>query len=115
MKPIGTFGKGAQQESSMELNIGSNIFRNTNGVLALQGREQNVLEMRPDQTQLLLTMDLYDKEGSQIAHLRRNSWAFNDKDRFQLSTSPVALSLFRDPVWLKLTDKETGDVVLEVN
>jgi hypothetical protein len=99
----------------MELNIGSNIFRNTNGVLALQGREQIVLEMRPDQTQLLLTMDLYDKEGSQIAHLRRNSWAFNDKDRFQLSTSPVALSLFRDPVWLRLTDKETGDVVLEVN
>lgn len=99
----------------MELNIGSNIFRNTNGVLALQGREQIVLEMRLDQTQLLLTMDLYDKEGSQIAHLRRNSWAFNDKDRFQLSTSPVALALFRDPIWLKLTDKETGDVVLEVN
>ncbi|MGH7207396.1 MAG: hypothetical protein ACREI2_14450 [Nitrospiraceae bacterium] len=98
----------------MELNIGSNIFRNTNGVLALQGKEQIVLEMNPDQTQLLLTMDLYDTEGSHIAHLRRNSWAFNDKTRFQLSTSPVALSLFTDPVWLKLTDKETGDVVLEV-
>ncbi|MCI0559582.1 MAG: hypothetical protein MN733_13895 [Nitrososphaera sp.] len=98
----------------MELNIGSNIFRNTNGVLALQGKEQIVLEMNPDQTQLLLTMDLYDTEGSHIAHLRRNSWAFNDKTRFQLSTSPVAASLFTDPVWLKLTNKETGDVVLEL-
>ena len=99
----------------MELNIGSNIFRNTNGVLALQGKEQIVLEMKPDHTQLLLTMDLYDAEGSHLAHLRRNSWAFNEKNRFQLSTSPVALSLFTDPVWLRLTDKETGEMVLEVS
>ncbi len=99
----------------MELNLGSNIFRNTNGVLALQGKEQIVLEMKPDHTQLLLTMDLYDAEGNHLAHLRRNTWAFNDKNRFQLSTSPVALSLFTDPVWLKLTDKETGDVLLEVS
>src|SRR5213594_3674789 len=99
----------------MELNVGSNIFRNANGVLALQGKEQIVLEMKPDHTQLLLTMDLYDAEGNHLAHLRRNSWAFNDKNRFQLSTSPIALSLFKDPVWLKLTDKETGDVLLEVS
>jgi len=99
----------------MELNVGSNIFRNANGVLTLHGKEQIVLEMKPDHTQLLLTMDLYDTEGSHIAHLRRNFWAFNDKNRFQLSTSPVALSLFSDPVWLKLTDKETGDVLLEVS
>jgi hypothetical protein len=99
----------------MELTIGSNIFRNTNGVLALQGKEQIVLEMKSDQTQLLLTMDLYDAEGSHIAHLRRNFWAFNDKNRFQLSTSPVSLSLFTDPAWLRLTDKETDDVVLEVS
>lgn len=99
----------------MELNVGSNIFRNANGVLTLHGKEQIVLEMKADHTQLLLTMDLYDTEGSHIAHLRRNSWAFNDKNRFQLSTSPVALSLFSDPVWLKLTDTETGDVLLEVS
>jgi len=99
----------------MELNVGSNIFRNTNGVLALQGKEQIVLEMKLDHTQLLLTMDIYDAEGNHLAHLRRNTWAFNDKNRFQLSTSPVALSLFTDPVWLKLTDKETGDVLLEVS
>ena len=99
----------------MELNVGSNIFRNTNGVLTLQGKEQIVLEMKPDHTHLLLTMDLYNGEGSHIAHLRRNSWAFNEKDRFQLIASPAALSLFSDPVWLRVTDKETGEVVLEVS
>ncbi len=99
----------------MELEIGSNTFRNTNGVLTLQGKEQLVLELRPDSNLLLLTMDLYDKDGDHIAHLRRNRWAFNIEDRFTLFSQLPSPSLFLDPPSLKLLDQNTDEVVLEAN
>lgn len=97
----------------IELALGSNTFRKTNGVLTLQGKEQLVLEYRPEANLLFLTMDLYDAEGRHIAHLRRNAWAFNAGDRFAFTASPDSPSMFTDPPSLRLVDGETGTVVLE--
>ena len=60
-------------EQGLELHVGSNVFRNTNGVVKLQGKEQLVLETHPDHMALLLTMDLYDEQGIRIGHIRRLS------------------------------------------
>ena len=97
----------------LEIRLGSNIFRNTNGVLRVQGKEQLVLELSPDHDRILLTIDLYDGSGNHIAHLRRNRWAFNDGARFILSTSESPPTLFPNLPWLKVTDQETGETVLE--
>jgi len=99
----------------MELTLGSNSIRNTNGVLKVQGKEQIVLELRAGDNQLLVTMDLYDSGGNHVAHLRRNVWAFNHHNRFEISTSPASLPLFTTPTWLKLTDNETGEIVFEAS
>ena len=88
----------------MELNIGSNLIRNTSGVLRVQGKEQAFLEIGDD-GQLLLTMDVYDSNRNHVAKLRRNAWAFNNKERFEVTTSPKSLQLI---------DKESGAVVVEV-
>jgi hypothetical protein len=98
----------------MELNIGSNVFRNANGVLKLEGKEQVVIEVRGESPQLFVTADLYDAKGDHVAHLRRNLWAFNFKTRFELETS-AALSLFTYPTWLKIFDKETSETILDIN
>jgi len=98
----------------MELNIGTNIFRNTNGIVKLHGKEQVFLEVQAEPPSLVMTIDLYDANGSHIAHLRRNKWAFNQKNRFDLQTS-TTLALFTYPAWLRIMDKETGDTVLDVN
>lgn len=90
----------------MELNIGSNIIRNTSGVLNVSGKEQIFLEIGKENRQLLLTMDIYDANGQHIAKLRRNAWAFNNNDRFSITT---------DPSSLKLIENETNDVVVEAN
>ncbi|OGW75298.1 MAG: hypothetical protein A3J72_01890 [Nitrospirae bacterium RIFCSPHIGHO2_02_FULL_40_19] len=90
----------------MELNIGSNIIRNTSGVLSVEEKEQISLEIGERDDQLLLTMDIYDSKGNHIAKLRRNAWVFNDKDRFEVTTIPASL---------KLIDKESGDIVVEAN
>ena len=87
-----------------ELNIGSNIIVNSSGVLAVQGKDQIHLEWGDGSGQLLLTMDVYDAKGKHVAKLRRNAWAFNDKDRFGITTNPASLTL---------ADKQTGAVVVE--
>lgn len=89
----------------MELDIGSNIMRNTSGVLNVQGKKQIFLEIGDD-GQLLLAMDIYDSGKEHIAKLRRNAWVFNNKERFEITTTPASL---------KLIDKETGDTVVEAN
>lgn len=99
----------------MDLAIGSNSFRNTNGVLAIHGKEQIVLEIAPESDQILLTMDLYDASGRQVAHLRRNEWKFNLDDRFAFSVAAASPSLYGGAPWLKLDDKETGETVLEAS
>ena len=89
----------------MELDIGSNIIRNTSGVLNVQGKEQIFLELGDD-GQLLLTMDIYDSGKAHIAKLRRNSWVFNNREKFEITTTPASL---------KLINGESGDTVVEAN
>ncbi len=88
----------------MEINIGSNIIRNTNGVLNVEGKDQISLEVRED-GQLLVTMDIYDDAGKHPARLLRNAWTFNKGDRFSVTTNPSDLSL---------TDSSTGEIVVRV-
>ena len=99
----------------MDLAIGSNSFRNANGVLAIHGKEQIFFEIVSENDQLLLTMDLYSAAGRQIAHLRRNEWKFNMDDRFVFSATASSPSLYGGAPWLKLDDKESGDTVLEAS
>jgi len=89
----------------MELTIGSQVVRNTSGVLMVQGKEQICLELGPERDQLLLTMNLYITGGNHVARLRRNAWTFNDHDRFALTIALGALTL---------VDTTTHDLVLEV-
>jgi hypothetical protein len=106
-------GEPERQRHRLEIRLGSNIFHNTNGVLRVQGKEQLVLELTPDHDRILLTIDLYDGSGNHVAHLRRNRWAFNDGNRFSLSTSDSPPTLFPNLPWLKVTDQDSGDTVLE--
>ena len=72
---------GVLSKPGLELRIGSNIFRSTNGVVTIHGKEQLVIEAKPEQGLLLATLDLYDERGTRIAHLRRNVLTLNDRGR----------------------------------
>ena len=96
----------------MELNLGSNNLRNTNGVLKLQGKEQLVVEYRSPQ--IVLTMDFYDGAGAHLAHLRRNRWAFNTREQFVLQTSSPTVSSLNESPWLKILERASGSVALEI-
>lgn len=101
------------QIPGMELHIGSNIFRNTNGVVKVHGKEQIVIESRPEQGLLLVTLDLYSDAGVHIAHLRRNVLVLNRGERYAVTVHRTDLSAPSDPPWVQVSDRTTGDIAIE--
>ena len=89
----------------MKLNFGSNIISNMNGVLTVEGGNQIFLEIGDD-GQPFLTMNIYNTKGKHIAKISRNTWVFNDEERFKTTITPASL---------KLIDKTSSDCVVEFN
>jgi hypothetical protein len=101
-------------EVGLELHVGSNIFRTTNGVIKFQGKEQIVLEVQPDPPALLLTMDFYDEQGQRLGHLRRNRLSAVGSSRFAVcATAPLDPTL-DDPLTITVSERATGSTVIEV-
>jgi hypothetical protein len=98
---------------SLELLIGSNIFRNTNGVLKIHGKEQLVLESKPELGLLLVTADLYGESGTHLAHVRRNVLALNQAEQFAIDVHRAQIDSPTDAPWIRLSDQRSGETVLE--
>ncbi len=101
------------QKLGLELLIGSNMFRNTNGVVKVHGREQLVLEPKPEEGLLLLTIDLYDDSGNRIAHVRRNMFALNQAAQFTIDVHRAHIDSRTDVPWIRLSNQQSGEIVLE--
>jgi hypothetical protein len=100
-------------EQGLELHVGSNVFRSTNGVVKLQGKEQLVLETQPQPLALLLTMDLYDEQGTRIGHIRRNALSAHTAGRFIINIKPSDEATPDDPPSVTVADRTTGHAVFE--
>lgn len=101
-------------EVGLELHVGSNIFRTTNGVIKLQGKEQIVLEVQSDPPALLLTMDFYDEQGQRIGHLRRNQLSAVGASRFAVCVTTPSDPTLNDPLTVTVSECTTGNTVIEV-
>ena len=99
--------------AGIELLIGSNIFRNTNGVVKIHGKEQLVLESKCEQGLLLLTIDLYRDDGFHIGHLRRNVLALNHEGRFTVDMHRAAADIAGDIPSVRLLDEPGQQVIFE--
>ncbi len=100
-------------EQGLELHVGSNVFRNTNGVVKLQGKEQLVLETQHQPLALLLTMDLYDEQGTRVGHIRRNALSAHSAGRFTINVKASDEATPDDPPSVTVADRTTGHTVFE--
>lgn len=100
-------------EQGLELHVGSNVFRNTNGVVKLQGKEQLVLETQPDPLALLLTMDLYDEHGTRVGHIRRNKLSAHSAGRFSINLNAGTETTPDPSPSVTVIDRTTGHTVFE--
>ena len=107
--------KATPRSLTLELLIGSNIFRNTNGVVTIQGKEQLVIEFQPEQGLLLMTMDLYNEKGLRIAHLRRNVFRLNLSEQFAVETHQPQHHGQGDYLWVRVTDRRSGMPLIETH
>ncbi|UCE63883.1 MAG: hypothetical protein JSU59_01620 [Nitrospirota bacterium] len=89
----------------MDINIGLNTLRNTNGVFTAHGQELIRLEVGESDGQLLLTMAMYMPTGSEVAKLERNAWVSNEGDRFEITVEPHSV---------KVMDKTLKNVVIQL-
>lgn len=112
----GSFGHavvgGPRTRPGLELCIGSNIFRNTNGVVKIHGKEQLVIETNCEHGLFLITLDLYDAHGARIAHLRRNALTLNEGKRFAVEVHLKPSLSSADGPSVRLTDLQSGGIVL---
>ncbi len=77
----------------MDIEIGSNHLRNTNGTFVVQDQDLITVERHADNGGLLLSIDLYNPAGTRIARLERNQWTSNEHDRFEIRASPESVTL----------------------
>jgi hypothetical protein len=89
----------------MELNIGSNIFQNTNGILNISGKNQIFLEIGEEDQRLLVSMDVYDSGGRHVAKLKQNAWVFNNNNLYRVTVQPLSL---------RLINVDTEETVVEI-
>lgn len=111
--PVGrAVADGPFPRPALELSIGSNTFRNTNGVVKIHGKEQLVIETNREQGLFLITLDLYDEYGTRIAHLRRNALTLNRGTRFAVEVHLGQSLSSTDGPSVRLTDLQSGGIVL---
>jgi hypothetical protein len=104
----------AKPEEGLELHVGSNVFRTTNGVIKLQGKEQIVLEVQAQPPALFVTMDFYDEQAQRIGHLRRNQLSAAGSNRFVVSATTAPHATIEDHLTVTVSDRATGTTVIEV-
>ncbi|CUS37306.1 hypothetical protein [Candidatus Nitrospira nitrificans] len=104
---------GVLPRPGLELRIGSNVFRRTNGVVTIHGKEQLVIEAKSEQRLLLVTLDLYNEHGTRIAHLRRNVLTLNEGERFAVDVRLGQSLSPADMPSVRLRDLQSGHLVFE--
>lgn len=100
----------------MDLQIGSNLYRNTDGTVEVEGVPQLTVALRKPEGPLLVNFVLFDEVGRVIAKVVDSSLAFNVSRIHELTKTPNSLVLKNTEsgkVVLHLEVKQPGLVVLK--
>jgi len=89
----------------MDITLGSNNLRNTNGVFTAQGKDLLWVEIGEKDGPPIVSMDVYTPTGAQVAKLERNVWQSNEKDRYEFTIESPSV---------KVVDTILKQVVIEV-
>ena len=90
----------------MDIQLGTNTLRNTNGTFLAHGKEQLRIEWLEDGQKLALTMGVFMPTGTEVATIKHNEWEMNPNDRFVLTTTPEMV---------KVEDTTLKNIVMEIH
>ncbi len=69
----------------MDLEVGSNVYRNTNGTIEIEGVPQIELAEHPKTGALLVNFALFDQQGKMLAKVVDSTIMFNERRAYELT------------------------------
>ena len=90
----------------MDVEVGSNLYRNTDGMIEIEGVPQIQLAFKPTTGALLVSFALLDPDGKVTAKLVDSTLMINERRAYEVTTTPKGLLLTRPA---------SGTVILQVD
>ncbi|MBA5872226.1 MAG: hypothetical protein GDA68_19845 [Nitrospira sp. CR2.1] len=77
----------------MDIEVGSNLYRNSNGIIDIEGVPQFEVAIKEPSGALLVNFALFDEVGRMTAKVVDSNLMFNERRAYQLARSPTSVSL----------------------
>ena len=90
----------------MDVEVGSNLYRNTDGMIEIEGVPQIQVVLKPKTGDLLVSFALFDAIGKVTAKLVDSTLMINERRAYEVSKTPKSL---------RLTHAASGTVILQVD
>jgi hypothetical protein len=90
----------------MDVEVGSNLYRNTDGMIAIEGVPQIQVAMNPTTGALLVNFALFDASGKVTAKLVDSTLMINERRAYEVNKTSKNLLL---------THLASGTVILQMN
>lgn len=90
----------------MDVEVGSNLYRNTDGMIEIEGVPQIQVALKPTTGDLLVTFALFDAEGKVTAKLVDSTLMINERRAYEVTRTPQSLLL---------THPASGTIILQMD
>jgi hypothetical protein len=90
----------------MDIEVGSNLYRNTDGMIEIEGTPQIQVSLKPKTGDLLVTFALFDAGGKVTAKLIDSTLMINERRAYEVNTTSKSL---------RLTQSDSGAVILQID
>ncbi|MBH0181484.1 MAG: hypothetical protein HP490_07375 [Nitrospira sp.] len=97
----------------MDIEVGSNLYRNTDGTIEIEGVPQIEVVRHPSTGALLVNFALFDSIGRMLAKMVDSTLMFNDRRAYEVSKTAESVAvkeIASNKVLLKMEVKSSGVV-----
>lgn len=90
---------------SMDIEVGSNLYKNSDGTIEIDGVPQIQVTQHPTTGALLVNFALFDANGRMVAKVVDSTMMFNERRAYDLSKTPKGVAV---------KDAASGKVLLQL-
>lgn len=88
----------------MDIEVGSNLYRNSNGTIEIEGVAQIHVIRHPSSGALLINFALFDSTGRMLAKMVDSTMMFNDRRAYELTKTNTSVAM---------KEAESGKILLQ--
>ena len=77
----------------MDIEIGSNLYRNSNGIIEIEGVPQVQVAFHPSTEALLVNFALFDSNGRMLAKVVESTMMFNERRAYELTKTNKSVAM----------------------